>query len=351
MLWWDNRHSANRQERKERKMKKILPASLVAMMAVSAANADIASTDFVIDRTGNTSLIAEGLGDNLTSAVNKLNDNMSDGTLTIADGAVDTDQLADGAVTTPKIDNGAVTDEKIESVSMGKVDGLEGALEARVALEQGDDHANKTMVTDDTGTVVAGSITKDSTNGQFVTGVSVSNGNVVLATKDLASGDVTDALGYTPEDVANKVTAYDAEAEDGVKDSKYTSVTAAEEIASTFANAAVQQLGIANYATKTELNTTIEGLTNTVEAADNKVVVGVVQNNGKVTSVTSSEVTKAMLASNVQTSLGLADSALQNFDDILNASTANATNQGTYTLTLKVAQDGTKSFLWEQIGR
>ncbi len=54
-------------------MKKILTVSLFAMMAVSAANADIASTKFVTDRTGNTTFTGsvEGAAD-LTVAVNTL---------------------------------------------------------------------------------------------------------------------------------------------------------------------------------------------------------------------------------------------------------------------------------------
>ena len=54
-------------------MKKILTVSLFAMMAVSAANADIASTKFVTDRTGDTQFegsVAQAT--DLTAAVNAL---------------------------------------------------------------------------------------------------------------------------------------------------------------------------------------------------------------------------------------------------------------------------------------
>ena len=53
-------------------MKKILTVSLFAMMAVSAANADIASTKYVTDRTGTVSFTAEGATKgktNLTEAI------------------------------------------------------------------------------------------------------------------------------------------------------------------------------------------------------------------------------------------------------------------------------------------
>ena len=54
-------------------MKKILTVSLFAMMAVSAANADIASTKYVTDRTGTVSFTANGIAkdaSNLTEAIN-----------------------------------------------------------------------------------------------------------------------------------------------------------------------------------------------------------------------------------------------------------------------------------------
>ena len=52
-------------------MKKILTVSLFAMMAVSAANADIASTEYVTDRTGTTASL-ETEAKELTGAVNEL---------------------------------------------------------------------------------------------------------------------------------------------------------------------------------------------------------------------------------------------------------------------------------------
>ena len=52
-------------------MKKILTVSLVAIMAVSAARADIASTGYVTDRTGDVELL-ETTAKNLTGAVNEL---------------------------------------------------------------------------------------------------------------------------------------------------------------------------------------------------------------------------------------------------------------------------------------
>lgn len=54
-------------------MKKILTVSLVAMMAVTAANADIASTKYVDDRTGDITGLTTTTKTSLTAAVNELN--------------------------------------------------------------------------------------------------------------------------------------------------------------------------------------------------------------------------------------------------------------------------------------
>ena len=86
-------------------MKKILTASLVAMMAVTAANAKIASTKYVDDRTGTLSGFVQE-NTNLTSAVNALaatvSTNASDASNAAAQALADakeyTDALAEGAV-------------------------------------------------------------------------------------------------------------------------------------------------------------------------------------------------------------------------------------------------------------
>ena len=94
-------------------MKKIFMASFVAMMAVTAANADIASTNFVTDRTGDTSKIAQELGSDLTTAINAVNQKIDDGEITITDGYIKTNMINDGAVTNTKIADNAVTSGKI----------------------------------------------------------------------------------------------------------------------------------------------------------------------------------------------------------------------------------------------
>lgn len=91
-------------------MKKILTASLVAMMAVTAANANIASTKYVDDRTGTATFTADSIkgSANLTAAVETLAG-------TVATNASDASAAANQALTDAKaytdaLENGAVAD-------------------------------------------------------------------------------------------------------------------------------------------------------------------------------------------------------------------------------------------------
>lgn len=80
------------------------------------------------------------------------------------------------------------------------------AAAARVASDQGQSNINKTMVTNAQGKVVAGSITRDPTNdGQFVTGASVSNGNVVLSAYTPDGIDVEGWVGYPLENANSRL--------------------------------------------------------------------------------------------------------------------------------------------------
>lgn len=90
-------------------MKKLLTVSLVAIMAVSAANAEIASTTYVTDRTGDIATLTT-TATNLTGAVNELKAAIGDvagGDLQLGADAVDTDNIKDGAVTAAKLADGA----------------------------------------------------------------------------------------------------------------------------------------------------------------------------------------------------------------------------------------------------
>ena len=205
-------------------MKKILTASLVAMMAVSAANADIASTNYVEDRTGEFTeqggqLIGDYAGDGqelkniantdtLTKAIGKLDaaiDSVAGGELELGQDSVDTEQIVDGAVTNDKLAEGAAVanigytpeDEARKMIGIGEEETAEKLTDdqwksdelypsmntatkmidykiatnndditseisnvsnAKVSIDQTAQNANKAMITDAQGSVVAGQI-------------------------------------------------------------------------------------------------------------------------------------------------------------------------------------------------
>ena len=102
-------------------MKKILTASLVAMMAVSAANADIASTQYVTDRTGNLEFTGSLQNQNLTQAISKLQTEIGE-VSGVSGGVVSGDELEEAIA--------GVTD-KIGTVAQGEtvVSMITGALD------------------------------------------------------------------------------------------------------------------------------------------------------------------------------------------------------------------------------
>ena len=91
-------------------MKKILTASLVAMMAVSAANAEIASVDYVKSKTGTLEFTGSLQNQNLTQAISTLQTEM--GTISGVEGGVVSGEKLEEAIT-------GVTD-KIGNVAEGK---------------------------------------------------------------------------------------------------------------------------------------------------------------------------------------------------------------------------------------
>ncbi len=201
-------------------MKKILSVSLLAMLAVSTARADIASTKYVDDQIDGLDDVSADAVEN--SAMYTQSVTQEDGTVTvavtefassvtadnnvaptsaavyaainpikiivedkpwedgnfvandtvtsekIADGEVKTVDIADLAVTTEKIANNAVTSEKI----------LDGEVET---VDIADLAVTTEKIADD-----------------------------AVTSAKIADGAITDVLGYVPEDVGNKIVETDA---------------------------------------------------------------------------------------------------------------------------------------------
>ena len=213
-------------------MKKIFMASFVAMMAVTAANADIASTKYVTDRTGDTSKITQGLGSDLTTAINAVNEKIGAGEITINDGQIVTDMINNGAVTTGKIADSAVTTVKIldknvttEKIADSAVTTVK-ILDKNVTTEKIADLAVTTgKIADNAVTsakIANGEVKTDDIAALAVTTAKIADKNVTAA--KLADGVAVANIGYTPENIANKVDSI-TEA-DKENTTKYTTVKA-----------------------------------------------------------------------------------------------------------------------------
>ena len=116
-------------------MKKILTVSLFAIMAVSAANAEIASTNFVTDRTGDTQTLNK-IGANeakpasLTEGVNQLNVYITDQLAEVESGAgVLVDGVANDLAAYIQSNNTAVqAAQTAADTAQGEVDALKEAV-------------------------------------------------------------------------------------------------------------------------------------------------------------------------------------------------------------------------------
>ena len=321
-------------------MKKILTVSLVAMMAVSAARADIASTKYVDDKTGNVaaSEYVSGLTNKtLTGAVENLNSRIDDisgesgilaeldltavteagkaivsvsqenGQVAATTGEIGTAGIANESVTLGKLSTevqaslgkadtamqsigaGTVTKTMLESTvqtSLGKADTAMQSIGAGTVT--------KTMLDSDvqasldaadaaaggiTTAIEALDVTDTAVEKQFVTAVSETDGKVVVSRAALTAADI-------PTIEQSQVNGLGA-----ALSGKQATLGAGDITTGLIADANV---------TKAKLS---EAVQESLDKADSALQ-----------SIEDGTVTKAMLASTVQTSLGLADSALPTAD-------------------------------------
>ncbi len=198
----------------------------------------------------------------------------------------------------------------------------------RVKIDQGTDNASKAVVTDAKGQVTVGQVEK----GMLADGVQTSLG---LADTALQAADIAGKVDVD-QTAANKDKAVITDA---------TGQITTGQIASGMIK---------------------DGAVTTAKIADTNVTTAKLADDAVTTAkITDKNVTKAKLADDVQTSLGLADTALQAADiegkqdklttdetiTQLAEGTSDATKVGNYALTLKVAEGGAKTLVWEYIGR
>ena len=334
-------------------MKKIITASIVAIMAVTAANADIASTTYVTSRTGTVSFdsgAAKGKT-NLTEAIKAVDaalgtttgnaatkselegaqqalqgniDKKVDNTTYIADktaqAAVDqkqTEDIAKNADAISKLDTTYATDQQLTDGLALKVD---KTAQTAVDQKQTEDIAknadaisklDSTYATDAQATDAAKAatdalnLTEVGATGSFISTVSQTKGTVAAQKTAFVDtiNDTTKDSTIAPQTKAVKTYV---DTQFGVVNQANSSVAqkvGALESAVTAKGALIDQF--ADYKTSNDdrvdaledFNTGL-GTAATVNATTNNVVTSVTTTNGKVTAVGSAQITNAMVAAN-----------------------------------------------------
>lgn len=378
-------------------MKKILTASLVAMMAVTAANAEIASTTYVDDRTGDVAnstyvkSLAEG-SRNLASAVDALAANMGDGgsVETQIDSKIETfenDVIGDLGDSTNVAD--AIADAKQEAISTAGSNADTKISTAKAAMKlnaTGGTGNFIQQVSQADGTVAA-------TATAFVTTVDATTKDSVIAptTKAIKSYVDTQVGGATTNLTALQNTVTEQGAAIGnLTSTVSTNKTAAEtalnnykteaanifmdsdevDAAITAAVTNTQTGALKNYSTTEQMNTAITNanntqttaITNAYTAADTALETSLKKYSDDKDTAQTTTITNAYTAADtaLETSLkGYADQAeadaIDTAEDFTLAEIAKIVNaadmtDGTKVLTLKVSGN-TKTLGWETIGR
>lgn len=374
-------------------MKKILTASLVAMMAVTTANAEIASTTYVDDRTGDVAnstyvkSLAEGKR-NLASAVDALAANMGDGgsvetqidskietfqedvigdlgdSTDVADAIADAQTAAEGKVTA--LANGQVTTNKndIANLKTSKLDvstynADKPTFELKANKLNATDSLVKTNQTDDKFMSAAGTMAAiNQAKNELTTGTdqSISAINTTLnQVKTLAEGNET-AIGTLTNTVNTNKTAAENALNTYKTQAAETFMDSAEVSAAITAAVTNPESGaLKNYSTTEQMNTAIANanntqtttITNAYKAADTALETSLKKySDDKDTAQTTA------LQGYADTAEADAISTAEDFTLAEIAKIVNAADMtdGTKVLTLKVSGD-TKTLGWETIGR
>lgn len=311
-------------------MKKLLTVSVLAIMAVSTANADIASTQYVETKTGNLEFTGQAQGQtDLTAAVNAIASAVGDKNVTeqinsaITNATIRQDQVSDlddalagkqnlldstnvvtggtgNVITEISAVDGVVTATKgmtlgalatKNTVTQAQVDGLENTLAGKLNTT---DLTNVVSDTDESHAV---------TGKAVATAITTANNNISLALDDKA-------------DKNNVYAKSDADA----KFAPINTVEAAEQTAIDSAK------GAAIAAAKTETENQVKALADTQVAANASAIA---QN-------------KAAIESNDEDIANLVAATTGATDD---------TTTGKYALTKIVGEGGAISYGWELIGR
>ena len=159
-------------------MKKILTVSLFAMMAVSAANADIASTKYVND-----------IADTKENVANRL--------VTIP-----ADSEGQAALTDAKYPSAKAVISYVDGALAAMDQGFGDQLDAKVNIEQG--AANKAVITNASGNITTGTITSGMIADKTIVNANISDSAAISASKISGLAPVATSGSYS--DLSNRPT-------------------------------------------------------------------------------------------------------------------------------------------------
>ena len=284
-------------------MKRILTASLVAIMAVTAANADIASTQYVNAKAGtdeNGVFTFQGVAEgktNLTEAINAVANKVNSLSADMGDGGTVSAQIS-SAIGGLDVDAITVEDGKyVKTVS--ETDG-------KVSVTTGD---------------LIGQINEDGENKNDTSAVAPTTAAVagyVKGKMDTVDTKITNALSETKENVTGLLTDVAA-----LQQNSATKTELSEQNTN-LTGAIATAKGEAIQAAKEETTSQVSAAKTELEGKINDVVAGgLTDNSVEGTAIKTGTITETQLNGSVNASLDLADSALQK-DDIATG-TANGT--------------------------
>ena len=331
-------------------MKKILTVSLLAMMAANAANANIASVEYVNRVSGEAQTAAESTAATaLTAAKTELNaaialkaDETALDTLSTTVTGIDTAYKAADTALSSRIDGltgtgdqAAVTNETFDEFKTENAAAITKAQSDAIA-------AAKTETTTQIGALDLAAV---SATGKAIVSVSQTDGKLAAAPGEIGTAGIADLAVTTAKIADGNVTKAKldsnvqaslglADSAFQVSDMKKSDRADAGADNDVFPSVAYMIDTISN--TQSEIaaaNDRIDALDLTAVSATGKAIVSVSQTDGKLAAapgeigtagiadlavttakIADGNVTKAKLDSNVQASLGLADSALQKAD-------------------------------------
>ena len=329
-------------------MKKILTASLVAMMAVSAANADIASTGFVEKSIG----ALDGSAASTGTAAGKYVVTVSQ-----TDGTVGSATVAfDKTVSENSTDNNAPTSKTVYNYVEGKLGALttgEGSLGGRVSVLEGAVSAEGGLLDQvdaldkDKQDMLDGDNVKTSgSNTGVITAITATNGVVTATKAQIGTADIAASAGIKKTQLDSSVQTSLGKADSAVQSVKSGSANGTIDVDGT--DVAVKGLGSAAYTASTAYATSAQGAK--ADSAVQSINSG--KTNGTIDVDGTDVAVKGLGSAAYTASTAYATSAQGTKIDNIADATKLAAGQGdgTYTLTMSVSNN-VATYKWEMIDR